>query len=122
MDIHEGAEEERVTHGEDDDGAPLPQVGLEPVGAVVVERPERGVVAARVVGEAGRHRVAQLLLDHPGREQVGHDRAGHGLLAGAGVEGDDVGPADEFRGPKGHQSGVARVMPGPTPTPKSRPV
>ncbi len=83
MDVHEGAEEERVADGEDDDAAAGSKVGLEPVAALVVEVGEGPVVAARVVGEAGRHRVAQLFLDGALGDEVGGDGARERLLAGA---------------------------------------
>ena len=80
-------------------------------GGLLVELGHRAGVAARVVGGAGRDRVAQHLLDRALRDEAGGDAARVRLLADAGVVRDDVRRGDQPRRLDGDELGVAGAEP-----------
>src|SRR5690606_36893692 len=95
------------------DRAARVQVGREPGRRLGVEVVHGALVAARVVGGPGGHRVDQALLDVVGAQVPGRDRAGDGPAVPGTVVGDDVGLGDDLDGPHGHQGRVAGPQPDP---------
>jgi hypothetical protein len=109
--VHVGPVEQRITLGQDHDGAAGIEVHREARRRLLVELGHRTGIAAGMSRRAGRHRIAQLLLDDAVRDEVGGDAAGVRLLADAGVERDDVRLGDQAGCLEGHELGVARAEP-----------